>query len=160
MPHAPIASSPSQALQPGSHSVSPFRSCSLRALRLLVRFALFADDTAPGRGILLEHAAAEDTRSCEAVPRLVAALRASDCMRGVFDAVLAIALKEPAARYRGSSVSRLAEAWAKRPGTLAGPELAALLWCTARNNTAAFRPLEAKIALAASPDRLLADRWR
>jgi len=133
----------------------PFRGASLASLRLLAGFALLADETAPGREPLLAAAGAEHERPCVALLRVLAALQASDSLRGTLDGVLAAGLGRRARPYRGLCAASLAALWRQRRDLLEGPDLAALLWWVARSNQPALRPLEREIAACSSSARLV-----
>jgi hypothetical protein len=138
-----------------SPGATPFRACSLGALRLLVGYALLSDDTREVRPLLLEHARAQGLPPCQALLQVVAASRSRECVSGVLDAVLAAASSRVAACPRGRSVAALAERWCDEGADLAGAELAALLWRVARENGPAWRALERKICRVATLERLL-----
>jgi hypothetical protein len=138
----------------------PFASSSLSALRLLVGFALIADEASPGRDVLLGHAAATGARPCQALAAVLCALRRSPAAGGVLDGILAATLGREAARYVGAPASALARCWREHGDSLPGRTLTALLWQVARREGRAFRELEDEIARACSPFRLVPESQR
>jgi hypothetical protein len=139
---------------------APFASASLAALRLLVGFALTAEEAAPGRPALLAHAGATGARPCQAPVAVLCALRECDVVRGVLDGILAATLGREAERYAPLSAPALARCWHERRDGLSGRELAALLWQVARRGEQAFRELETDIACSCKPLRLLSQEQR
>jgi hypothetical protein len=138
----------------------PFASASLAALRLLVAYALTADETAPARPALLSHAGASGARPCQALAAVLCALRRRAAVPGVLDGILAATLGREAERYAYLSASGLERCWREYRQGLCGRELAALLWQVARREEGNLRALEAEIASASPPARLLSPQQR
>lgn len=139
---------------------APFGSSSLGALRLLVGFALVAEEAAPARATLLAHAGAAGARPCEALLSVLRALRHGPVVPAVLDGLLAATLGREAARFARRSAPELAACWRERRDGLDGRELAALLWQVARRDGGAFRALEEEIACAITPLHLLSPQQR
>jgi len=138
----------------------PLASSSLAALRLLVGYALTAEEAAPARPVLLAHAGATGAPPCQALVEVLAALRGGAAVAGVFDGILAATLGREAERFANQSAPELARRWRERGDSLDGRELAALLWQVARRQEPAFREIENEIARACSPPRLLSPEQR
>lgn len=147
------------AWSPTASPSEPFAACELRSLRLLVGYALVAEEAALARGALLRWLPpgplAPLARTCAALPALVAAAREGSGPRFALDAALGLVLDTHAQPYRMRRTHGLAELWMAERRTLAGPPLAALLWRLARDGHPALRPLERRVAAATEPERLL-----
>jgi hypothetical protein len=130
-------------------------SSCLPALRLLVGYALTAEEAAPGRRMLLDRAGVADGPACEALAGVLGAVRRRAAVRRTLDGVLAVALRVESQRYTRRSAPELARCWREQGDRLAGPRLAALLWQVARREERGLRELEREIARACSPLRLL-----
>lgn len=138
----------------------PFASSSLAALRLLVAYALTAEETEPARPALLAHAGASGARPCQAPTAVLCALRRRASVSGVLDGILAATLGREAEHYAGLSAAALERCWRERRNGLSGREPAALLWQVARREDGLLRELEAEIASACPPPRLLSAQQR
>jgi hypothetical protein len=136
-------------------SSAPLASSSLAALRLLVGYALAAEETASARGALLARSGAARAPACPALMAVLGAVREGESGCRTLDAVLAAALGGEADRYARLSARALACRWREQGHDLAGPDLAALLWQVARRAEHTCRELENDIARACSPLRLL-----
>jgi len=141
-------------------SPSPFASSSLASLRLLAGFALTAEETSPARRALLAHAGAADAGPCRALAALLSALRRRDDVGHLLDGLLAVAVGRDAQPYVGRSAEELLRCWAERGEGLEGRELTAFVWQVARGRDARLRALEAEIARACPPARLLSEPQR
>ena len=139
---------------------APFQSSSLAALRLLTGFVLTAEEAAPRSRRLLAQAGADNARPCQALLTVLCAVRRRSSVRSVLDRVLAASLGREAERFERLSADELERCWRERRDSMAGPELAALLWQVARREQRGLRRLESEIADACTPRRLLSREQR
>lgn len=132
----------------------PFEACSLQSLRLLVGYALFAEEAAAARCALLRLTGREPS-TCGTLLRAVAAARSHPSTAWTLDGSLAALLGGHARPFEALSVAALAELWWQRGASLAGPALAALVWWLARDERVVVRPLERRIVAGLDAARLL-----
>ncbi|MGK0359496.1 MAG: hypothetical protein ACI9U2_001798 [Bradymonadia bacterium] len=130
---------------PHGAAANPLLHASQSALRFLLALTFGRRALADLSRLAACDADAAATQMWTVADDLAAAARIDRVVGQLVDDALGVRLAKPAQPYRERSICALATVWARHRTTLAGPQIAALLWVVVRSNMPCTRQFEAAL---------------